>query len=176
MAPFWLLFWACPSHASTVNNDINGLISSVNDGSTSAFMWEWFTTKPFADAGDVRFVSRRQCFQDAWVDARDEDWFCPNAMAFVVNRRSFFCGAGAWGGRATFPRKFDNVCSTIWFGRKSCRGRRWFYHGEIWLSRRRYQGKTGVQLWGPILTHHHRLGFVLLATRIIVPHYQEESY
>lgn len=40
-----------------VNNDIRGLIDSVNDGSTSAFMWEWFTTKPFADSGEVRFVS-----------------------------------------------------------------------------------------------------------------------
>lgn len=40
-----------------VNNDIRGLISSVNDGSTSAFMWEWFTTKPFRDNGEVRFVS-----------------------------------------------------------------------------------------------------------------------
>ena len=39
-----------------VNNDIRGLIDSVNDGSTSAFMWEWFTTKPFADAGECRFV------------------------------------------------------------------------------------------------------------------------
>jgi len=40
-----------------VNNDIKGLIKSVNDGSTSAFMWEWFTTKPFVDAGECRFVS-----------------------------------------------------------------------------------------------------------------------
>jgi len=40
-----------------VNNDIHGLINSVNNGSTSAFMWEWFTTKPFVDAGEVRFVS-----------------------------------------------------------------------------------------------------------------------
>jgi len=39
-----------------VNNDIRGLIDSVNDGSTSAFMWEWFTTKPFADRGEVRFI------------------------------------------------------------------------------------------------------------------------
>lgn len=42
---------SCP-----VNNDIRGLIDSVIDGSTSAFMWEWFTTKPYADAGEVRFV------------------------------------------------------------------------------------------------------------------------
>jgi hypothetical protein len=41
----------------TVNNDIQGLIDSVNDGSSSAFMWEWFTTKPYADAGECRFVS-----------------------------------------------------------------------------------------------------------------------
>ena len=40
-----------------VNNDIRGLLDSVNDDSTSAFMWEWFTTKPFVDAGEGRFVS-----------------------------------------------------------------------------------------------------------------------
>jgi hypothetical protein len=45
-----------------VKNDIDGLIASVNDGSTSAFMWEWFTTKPYTEkggqdnAGEVRFV------------------------------------------------------------------------------------------------------------------------
>lgn len=42
---------------SPVNHDIRGLLDSVNDGSTSAFMWEWFTTKPFVDAGEGRFVS-----------------------------------------------------------------------------------------------------------------------
>lgn len=51
------LFLQTEGHVMTVNNDIRGLIDSVNDGSTSAFMWEWFTTKPFADAGEVRFVS-----------------------------------------------------------------------------------------------------------------------
>jgi len=43
-----------------VKNDINGLITSVNDGSTSAFMWEWFTTKPRSDmpggTGEVHFI------------------------------------------------------------------------------------------------------------------------
>lgn len=43
-------------YATPVNNDIKGLIDSVNDGSTSAFMWEWFTTKPWLDSGEVRFV------------------------------------------------------------------------------------------------------------------------
>ena len=31
-------------------------MDSVNDGTTSAFMWEWFTTKPYVDSGEVRFV------------------------------------------------------------------------------------------------------------------------
>jgi len=43
-----------------VKNDIHGLITSVNDGSTSMFMWEWFTTKPHSDmrggTGEVHFV------------------------------------------------------------------------------------------------------------------------
>ena len=43
-------------HDLPVNNDIKGLIGSVNDSSTSAFMWEWFTTKPWLDSGEVRFV------------------------------------------------------------------------------------------------------------------------
>jgi len=43
--------------ALSANNDIRGLLNSVIDGSTSAFMWEWFTTKPFVNAGEARFVS-----------------------------------------------------------------------------------------------------------------------
>jgi len=52
-----------------VNNDIDGLISSVNDGSTSAFMWEWFTTKPFADAGKVRFIGSVPTPWPSWLIA-----------------------------------------------------------------------------------------------------------
>jgi hypothetical protein len=45
------------THATlSVNRDIDGLIKSVNDGSSSAFMWEHFTTKPYVDKGDVRVV------------------------------------------------------------------------------------------------------------------------
>lgn len=29
-----------------VNNDIDGLIRSLDDGSTSAFMWEWYGMDP----------------------------------------------------------------------------------------------------------------------------------
>jgi hypothetical protein len=32
------------------------LRSSVNTGQAAAFMWEHFTTKPFVDSGEVRFI------------------------------------------------------------------------------------------------------------------------
>ncbi|TFK92669.1 periplasmic binding protein-like II [Polyporus arcularius HHB13444] len=52
-----------------VNNDIRGLINSVNDGSTSAFMWEWFTTKPFVDAGEARFIGSVPTPWPSWLIA-----------------------------------------------------------------------------------------------------------
>lgn len=62
-----------------VNNNIDGLIASVNDGSTSAFMWEWFTTKPYLDRGLVRFVSSRWLrFQSLY--ARLEDRLCAHTL------------------------------------------------------------------------------------------------
>ncbi|KAJ7773434.1 hypothetical protein B0H16DRAFT_1512339 [Mycena metata] len=48
--------WPTENLKFQINNDIRGLLNSVNDGSTSAFMWEWFTTKPFVDAGEARFT------------------------------------------------------------------------------------------------------------------------
>lgn len=48
--------WPTSNLKFQVNNDIQRLMDSVNDGSTSAFMWEWFTTKPWVDSGEVRFV------------------------------------------------------------------------------------------------------------------------
>jgi len=68
--------WANPSsgpiaeHLSfKVNNDIHGLIASVNDGSTSAFMWEWFTTKPWQDRGEVRFIGSVRTPWPSWMIA-----------------------------------------------------------------------------------------------------------
>jgi hypothetical protein len=61
-----------------VNNDIRGLIDSVNDGSTSAFMWEWFTTKPFADAGECRFIGSVPTPWPSWlIAAHPSDARCP---------------------------------------------------------------------------------------------------
>ncbi|KAG6862536.1 hypothetical protein C0995_000084 [Termitomyces sp. Mi166 len=52
-----------------VNNDIRGLINSVNEGSTSAFMWEWFTTKPFVDTGEVKFIGSVPTPWPSWLIA-----------------------------------------------------------------------------------------------------------
>ncbi|KAH8092656.1 periplasmic binding protein-like II [Cristinia sonorae] len=52
-----------------INNDIRGLVDSVNDDTTSAFMWEWFTTKPFRDAGEVRFIGSVPTPWPSWLIA-----------------------------------------------------------------------------------------------------------
>ncbi|KAG9121474.1 hypothetical protein FRC07_002561 [Ceratobasidium sp. 392] len=52
-----------------VNNDLKGLNASVNDGSTSAFLWEWFTTKPHVDAGEVRFIGSVLTPWPSWLIA-----------------------------------------------------------------------------------------------------------
>ncbi|KAF9267884.1 periplasmic binding protein-like II [Marasmius fiardii PR-910] len=52
-----------------VNNDVRGLITSVNEGTTSAFMWEWFTTKPFLDAGEVKFIGSVPTPWPSWLIA-----------------------------------------------------------------------------------------------------------
>ncbi|KIY44147.1 periplasmic binding protein-like II [Fistulina hepatica ATCC 64428] len=61
--------WPTDNLRFQVNNDIRGLIDSVNDGSTSAFMWEWFTTKPFVDAGEVKFIGSVPTPWPSWLIA-----------------------------------------------------------------------------------------------------------
>ncbi|KAI0707317.1 periplasmic binding protein-like II [Earliella scabrosa] len=61
--------WSTDDLKFQVNNDIRGLLNSVNDGSTSAFMWEWFTTKPFVDAGEARFIGSVPTPWPSWLIA-----------------------------------------------------------------------------------------------------------
>ncbi|KAF9644889.1 periplasmic binding protein-like II [Thelephora ganbajun] len=61
--------WSPTTLKFQVNNDIKGLINSVNDSSTSAFMWEWFTTKPWLDSGEVRFVGSIPTPWPSWLIA-----------------------------------------------------------------------------------------------------------
>ncbi|KAJ7261844.1 periplasmic binding protein-like II [Mycena haematopus] len=61
--------WPTDDLKFKINNDIRGLIDSVNDGTTSAFMWEWFTTKPFVDAGEARFIGSVPTPWPSWLIA-----------------------------------------------------------------------------------------------------------
>ncbi|KAF4614031.1 hypothetical protein D9613_007657 [Agrocybe pediades] len=61
--------WPVDDLKFQVNNDIRGLINSVSDGSTSAFMWEWFTTKPFVDGGEARFIGSVPTPWPSWLIA-----------------------------------------------------------------------------------------------------------
>ncbi|KAF8899931.1 hypothetical protein CPB84DRAFT_1962592 [Gymnopilus junonius] len=65
--------WPTDGLKFQVNNDVRGLIDSVNDGSTSAFMWEWFTTKPFVDAGEARFIGSVPTPWPSWLIAAHPD-------------------------------------------------------------------------------------------------------
>ncbi|GLB40370.1 putative periplasmic binding protein-like II [Lyophyllum shimeji] len=72
--------WSTDNLKFQVNNDIRGLINSVNDGSTSAFMWEWFTTKPFVDAGEVRFIGSVPTPWPSWLIAAHPTRAPPEAV------------------------------------------------------------------------------------------------
>ncbi|KIK10191.1 hypothetical protein K443DRAFT_81656 [Laccaria amethystina LaAM-08-1] len=84
-----------------VNNDIRGLIDSVNDNSTSAFMWEWFTTKPFVDAGEVRFIGSVPTPWPSWLIAAHPERTSPEAVTAFLTRLS------------TFVRAFDSEESRV---------------------------------------------------------------
>lgn len=40
----------------SVNSGESESYSSASLTTASAFLWEWFTTKPFVDSGEVRFI------------------------------------------------------------------------------------------------------------------------
>ncbi|KZT73009.1 periplasmic binding protein-like II [Daedalea quercina L-15889] len=72
--------WPTDKMQFQVNNDIRGLIKSVNDGTTSAFMWEWFTTKPFVDAGEARFIGSVPTPWPSWLIAAHPTRASPEAL------------------------------------------------------------------------------------------------
>jgi len=82
--------WPTDQLQFKVNNDIHGLVGSVNDGSTSAFMWEWFTTKPWADAGDVRFIGSVPTPWPSWMIAAHPTRAAPDALrTFLAELSSY---------------------------------------------------------------------------------------
>lgn len=56
-----------------VNNTFENLRNSVNDGSTSAFMWETFTTQKFFDSGEVRKIGEVPTPWPSWSIAASEN-------------------------------------------------------------------------------------------------------
>lgn len=48
--------WPQSALQYAIKDTFQGLRDSLNDGSTSAFMWETFTTKPYFDSGEVRKI------------------------------------------------------------------------------------------------------------------------
>ncbi|WOO85096.1 uncharacterized protein LOC62_06G008595 [Vanrija pseudolonga] len=49
-----------------VEGQFKPLRDSVNSGKTSVFLWEWFTTKPFVDSGEVRFIGSVETPWPSW--------------------------------------------------------------------------------------------------------------
>ncbi|KAJ7903411.1 periplasmic binding protein-like II [Mycena olivaceomarginata] len=82
--------WPTDDLKFQINNDIRGLINSVNDGTTSAFMWEWFTTKPFVDAGEARFIGSVPTPWPSWLIAAHPTRASPEAL------RSFMTGLSGY--------------------------------------------------------------------------------
>jgi hypothetical protein len=120
-----------------VNNDIRGLIDSVNDGSTSAFMWEWFTTKPFVDAGQVRFVR--------YLIARESppyadmttliyiDRLSAHAMAIVVDRCTSLARSRAVARVTRVPGGSFDVCDLIRRARQPRRAEHRVHQRDVWI-------------------------------------------
>jgi hypothetical protein len=80
-----------------VNNDIRGLLDAVNAGTSGAFMWEWFTTKPFADAGECRFVGSVPTPWPSWLIAAHP------ARAGTAELRTFLTTL------SSYVREFDSA-------------------------------------------------------------------
>jgi len=52
-----------------VNDTFKNLRDSVNEGTTSCFMWEWFTTKPYRDSDEVKFIGSVPTPWPSWMIA-----------------------------------------------------------------------------------------------------------
>jgi len=55
------------------------LRDSVNSGDTAAFLWEYFTTKPFVDSGEVKFIGEITTPWSCFMLAARKDYIEKNA-------------------------------------------------------------------------------------------------
>ncbi|KAF8206285.1 hypothetical protein K438DRAFT_2088772 [Mycena galopus ATCC 62051] len=111
--------WPTEDLKFQINNDIRGLIDSVNDGSTSAFMWEWFTTKPFVDAGEARFIGSVPTPWPSWLIAAHPTRASPEAL------RSFMSSLSG------YVRDFNSAPTAMDLTSRSLR--------QVWVPRGRHK-------------------------------------
>ncbi|KAJ3881045.1 hypothetical protein F5051DRAFT_398263 [Lentinula edodes] len=93
--------WPSESMNFQVNNDIRGLIDSVNDHSTAAFMWEWFTTKPWLDSGEVRFIGSVPTPWPSWLVAAQPSVNTEALKQFLTSLSSYVRSFDSAESRAT---------------------------------------------------------------------------
>nr|ODN89528.1 hypothetical protein L203_02239 [Cryptococcus depauperatus CBS 7841] len=87
-----------------VNGQFKPLRDSVNSGETSAFLWEWFTTKPYVDSGEVRFIGSVYTPWPCWHIAAS-----PNVPSEAI--KSFLASLEPFVQRFNSPaaREYENV-------------------------------------------------------------------
>ncbi|KAK9893678.1 periplasmic binding protein-like II [Cystobasidium minutum MCA 4210] len=66
--------WFADANAQTVEpldfkvlDTFKGLRDGVNNGEAAAFLWEWFTTKPYVDSGECRFIGNVPTPWPSWA-------------------------------------------------------------------------------------------------------------
>jgi len=99
-----------------INNDIRGLIDSVNDGSTSAFMWEWFTTKPWADSGEVRFIGSVPTPWPSWLIAAQPTTSSESLKEFLTTLSTYVRSFDLPESRASPEKNLEFIKSKFGYG------------------------------------------------------------
>ena len=143
-----------------MNNDIHGLIASVNGSSTSAFMWEWFTTKPFLDRGDVRFVRQQNLlrfyrtltFISISHDRARIDRVGPHAMAILAHRRAPIAHTCTANGPPTVPCGSNSLRSLLRCAFQPHFDRSRVHLGQVRVPRGGYKGTQPLRS-PPSVTH-----------------------
>ncbi|KAE8540430.1 hypothetical protein D1P53_003376 [Cryptococcus gattii VGV] len=72
-----------------VNGQFKPLRDSVNSGETSVFLWEWFTTKPYVDSGEVRFIGSVYTPWPCWHIAASPSVPSSTVKAFLASLQPY---------------------------------------------------------------------------------------
>ncbi|WWC59579.1 uncharacterized protein I303_102136 [Kwoniella dejecticola CBS 10117] len=72
-----------------VNGQFKPLRDSVNSGETSVFLWEWFTTKPYVDSGEVRFIGSVYTPWPCWHIAASPSTSSESIKTFLLSLQPY---------------------------------------------------------------------------------------